>query len=108
MSTSKKLPKMINIYFSLGEKVSLHFNQSRHLASLISRRGAQRVTFKLSPKEVKVSNKEFINQTMLDLNLLTGEYKIYPKANNNLEILNAVNKIIETFSLGGVIDAKDR
>jgi hypothetical protein len=103
-----KFPSIINITFdppkAPGEKVRLHLNQPMHLVAAMSRRGSYKLCFKLPAAYCNELFPEGYNNSMLDVNLATAEYKIYPKARMRDDVLTAVAEIVNVFIAGGLVE----
>jgi hypothetical protein len=109
--SAKSFPSIINMTLTPpkepGGKVGIHLNQAMHLAAAMSRRGASKICFKLPAAYCTEFLPEAYNNSMLDINLATGEAKIYPKARQLECVLDAVNQIVDWFAEGGLVLSVD-
>lgn len=101
--SNKQLPRIVNIQFIPGEKVKLILNRPMHLTSAMSRRGSNKLCFKLTADYCNKHLPEAYNNSLLDINLATGEYQIYPKAKIRAEVYAAVLAIVAEFKAAGFV-----
>ena len=105
--SDRDYPNIVNLYVNPGQKPSIHINQPAHLAAIMTRRGANKICFKMVTEYCNRNHPGAYNNSLMDVSLSEGTIKLYPKALDSREIFESYASIAREFVKSGIVPLKN-